>query len=199
MKAWKPTLPPFRKNKPKVFENSSIVSSFIYQIGESPILRKPSKEVPVKQITSQEMKAKIKYFKNCLIKYRKLTGFGRGITAVQVGIPERFAVIYTKQPKPGKKFSENVSFKDLMVIINPKINKKSIEKLSEVIQNWQDCEKDHQTSHCSARIPQIASLIGSATILAVTQPKTKPPMWAKKATPPKSAVAVTMAAVPEKS
>lgn len=82
MKSWEPTPPPFRKHKPKAFARAAIVSSFIYQIGESSILRKLSTEVPVNQITSKQMKAKIRYLKSCLIKYRKLTGLGRGIAAV---------------------------------------------------------------------------------------------------------------------
>lgn len=109
-----PKLPPFRKFKSKVFENAAAVRSFIYQIGESDALRKPSKEVPINKITSAQMQAKIKYLKKCMLKYRKITGMGRGITAVQVGIPERFSVVYTP--------------KKLLIIINPKITKKSSKK-----------------------------------------------------------------------
>ncbi len=112
---WKPTSAPFRRHKVKVFENAGKVASFIYQIGESEDLRKPSKEIPVNKITSAEYQKKFKYIRNCLRKYRKLTGMGRGITAVQVGIPERFSVVYTKEK--------------LIIIINPKITKASYEKL----------------------------------------------------------------------
>lgn len=111
---FKPNFPPHAKFKKKVFAQASIVSPFIYQIGESPILRKPSFDVPVNQITSATVQQKIKYLKKCLLKYRKLTGIGRAITAVQVGIPERFAVIFTN--------------KKLITIINPKITKVSEEK-----------------------------------------------------------------------
>lgn len=113
MKSWK--LPTFRKYKIKVFGNAAKTGQFIYQIGESDNLRKPSKEIPINKITSQEYKSKFRYIKNCLKKYRKLTGLGRGITGVQVGIPERFSVIYTPEK--------------LIIIINPKITKISKEKL----------------------------------------------------------------------
>ena len=113
MKSWK--LPPFRKHKIKVFENASKTGQFIFQIGESENLRKPSTEIPVNKITSKEYQEKFKYIKTCLKKYRKLTGLGRGITGVQVGIPERFSVIYTPE--------------EFMIIINPKITKVSKDKL----------------------------------------------------------------------
>ncbi|MBI2020260.1 peptide deformylase [Candidatus Daviesbacteria bacterium] len=120
MKSWKPDLAPFRKYKVKVFERAALVSNFIYQIGESPILRQSSKPVPVNQITSKIFQQKIKYLKNCLLKYRKLTGMGRGIAAPQVGIHERFAVIYNP--------NSHSSSGKLVTIINPKITKFSKEK-----------------------------------------------------------------------
>lgn len=113
MKSWE--LPPFRKFKTKVFGNAAKTGQFIYQIGETEDLRKPSKEIPVSKITSKEYQAKFKFIKNCLRKYRKLTGMGRGITGVQVGIPERFSVVYAPEK--------------LIIIINPKITKISKEKL----------------------------------------------------------------------
>ena len=115
MKNWKPEVPPFRKYKTKVFENASLTGQFVYQIGESEDLRKPSKEVPVNKITSKIYQEKFKYLKKCLLKYRKLTGLGRGITAVQVGIPERFSIVYTPEK--------------LILIINPKVTKVSKTKL----------------------------------------------------------------------
>jgi len=108
---WSPNLPPFRDFKKKVFRKASKVSDFIYQIGEYPALRQPSKEVPVNKINSPQMQTKIKYLKKCLLRYRKLTGYGRGISAVQIGIPERFSIIYTPE--------------ELLVVINPKIKKVS--------------------------------------------------------------------------
>jgi peptide deformylase len=113
--AWESNLPPFRKYKKEVFTNVIKTGQFIYQIGESKDLRIPSQEVLIKQINTPEFKRKIKYLKKCLIKYRKLTGIGRGITAVQIGIPEKFSVIYTPE--------------HLMIIINPKITKSSTKKL----------------------------------------------------------------------
>lgn len=118
---FKPPLPPFRTYKKTVFTHAMKTGSFVYQIGETPKLREKSKEIPVKEITTKETQAKLAYLKQCLIKYRKLTGAGRGITAVQVGIPERFSVIWMPQGKPTKLIKE----KDLLVIINPIITKKA--------------------------------------------------------------------------
>lgn len=100
--------------KKKVFKGAGLVASFIYQIGETDELRKTSKEVSADKIKSIEFQGKIKYLKECLLKYRELTGYGRGITAVQVGIAERFSVIYMPD--------------ELLIIINPKIIKKSKKK-----------------------------------------------------------------------
>ena len=100
-------LPPYSKFKKKVFRNAGKVVDFIYQVGDSRILREPSREVSSHKINSVDMKKKIAYLKDCLLKYRKLTGQGRAIAAVQVGICERFAVIYTLEK--------------LIIIINPKI------------------------------------------------------------------------------
>lgn len=114
MKNWKPTKPPFARFKTKVFIRAAQVSGIIHQIGEYPALRQPSEKITISVIISEDMKAKILYLKKCLLRYRKLTGYGRGIAAVQVGVPQRLAVIHT----PRK----------LITIINPKITKKS-EKL----------------------------------------------------------------------
>lgn len=111
---WHPLKPPFADFKKTVFQKAGAVSNFIFQIGEYPALRMPSEKVSFDSITSNEFKEKIKYLKECLIKYRGLTGYGRGITAVQTGIPERFSIIYTPE--------------ESIVIINPIITKKS-EKL----------------------------------------------------------------------
>lgn len=107
--SWKPTKPPFAEYKKHVFAKASDVSEFIYQIGEYPELRKPSKEITGS--ASSIFKLKLQYLKDCLRMYRKLTGHGRGIAAVQVGIPETFFIVYT----PAK----------LLVVINPKITKQS--------------------------------------------------------------------------
>jgi peptide deformylase len=123
MSNWKPTPPPFRNFKRKVFKRAGSVSDFIYQIGESDHLRQPTKAVPLKKICTRQYKDKFKYLKNCLKRYRKLTGYGRGISAVQVGIPERFSVIYQGQSvnPSGKKDNGG----DMLIIVNPKITKKS--------------------------------------------------------------------------
>lgn len=125
MSKWKPNPPKFIDFKKKVFRDSERVAGFIYQIGELEALRKPSTRVPLNKINSPETGKKINYLKNCLTKYRKLTGYGRGITAVQVGIPEKFSVIWKGQTvkSPGK--SEGQRESGLMVVINPKIIKKS--------------------------------------------------------------------------
>lgn len=111
---WKPQLPPFQRHKKKVYGNILSTINFIYQIGESEDLRKPSKEVSIKDLNTKDYQAKIAYLKKCMKKYRKLTGFGRGITGVQVGIPERLSVIWMEEEKGG-----------LLIIINPKVTKKS--------------------------------------------------------------------------
>src|SRR5205814_9459462 len=72
--------------------------------------------MPIEKIKAKEMKDKIKFIKACMRKYRRITSVGRGITAVQIGIPERFSVVYTPEK--------------LIVIINPKIKKFSKEKYS---------------------------------------------------------------------
>ena len=115
MNTSKLTKHPFKNFKKKVFEDAIKTSSFIYQIGESEVLRKPSKEIPINKIILKEYREKFKYIKDCLKKYRKLTGKGRGITGVQVGIPQRFSVIFTADKK-------------MLIIINPKITQVSNEK-----------------------------------------------------------------------
>ena len=125
MSIWKPIKPPYIEYKKKVFKKAIKVSGFIHQIGESSNLRKPSKEIPISKITSKDTTEKIRYVKNCLIKYRKLTGYGRGITAVQLGISDKFSVIYIGQTIQNIKNKKQVSFKDLTVVINPKITRRS--------------------------------------------------------------------------
>jgi len=115
MKNWIPIKPPFARFKKKVFIRAAQVSGIVYQIGEYPALRQPSKKIPIAAIKSVTMNTKIAYLKKCLLQYRKITGYGRGIAGIQVGIPERIAVIYT----PRK----------LITIINPRIAKKSEKRL----------------------------------------------------------------------
>jgi len=112
--SWKPKLPPGRIFKKQSLQDLIKTAGFIYQVGESNALRQPSKTVSVTGIESPEMRAKIAYLKGCMKKYRAATGKGRGIAAVQVGIPERFSVIF--MPERKEKF---------LVIINPVIVKKA--------------------------------------------------------------------------
>ncbi len=111
MQNWQPTPPPHKKFKKQDFTQLTQTSQFIYQLDESPILRQPSKIVLRKDITSKVFKAKINYLKNCLLKYRKITGMGRGIAAIQIGIPEALSITYAPD--------------QLLTIINPKITKRS--------------------------------------------------------------------------
>jgi len=115
MNSWKPLLPPFAEYKKHMFHKASEVSSFIFQIGEFPALRQPSSPVPLARITTSEYKEKFSYIKDCLRKYRQITGMGRGIAGVQIGVPEQFVIIYQAE-KP-------------LLIINPEITAKSEKKL----------------------------------------------------------------------
>lgn len=114
MSNWKPQLPPFRAFKKKVYLQNAKTAQFIYQLGEKDTIRMISKPISIKQIGTFATKQKIEYLKKCFLKYRRITGMGRGIAAIQVGIPERFALIYMPDRK-----------EKLMIIINPKVTKKS--------------------------------------------------------------------------
>jgi peptide deformylase len=116
---WKPSKPPFHVNKKKVFLKIPKVGSFIFHIGDSNILRNPSQEIEIKHVQSKEFQRKLQYLKSCFIRYRKITGKGKGIAGVQVGIHERLALIYMPERKDPYVF-----------IINPKITKVSGEKLT---------------------------------------------------------------------
>lgn len=112
---WKPQPAPFAEFKKNTFARAAKVADFIYQIGETPALREPSIPVPVKEISSPEIQAKINYLQDCLRRYRRLTGYGRGITGVQVGIPERISVIFNAEM-------------EILTVINPKITKKATKR-----------------------------------------------------------------------
>lgn len=107
---WKPKLPRFFAYKKKKQLEMIQTAQFIYQIGDSLNLRRPSELVPIASIKTSDFQKKITYLKKCMQKYRKITGFGRGITAVQVGIQERFSVLYMPEVKG-----------ELLIIINPQI------------------------------------------------------------------------------
>src|SRR5579864_8654241 len=91
---WTPQKPPFRKFKAEVYRKHALTSQFIYQLGEGNMIRSVSRDVNKSIILTDIFQQKIAYLKNCLLNYRKITGVGRGIAAIQAGIPERFAVIY---------------------------------------------------------------------------------------------------------
>jgi peptide deformylase len=93
--------------KKKVFEEAALTSHLTYQIGEFDGLRKKSQEVEVSKINSKEIRSIILKLKKTLKEYRRLTGKGRGVAAIQIGYPLRIAVIFQEE--------------NLLTIINPKI------------------------------------------------------------------------------
>lgn len=114
---WKPAPPKHREFKKTVYKQIAETSSFIYQIGDSPILRQPSAEVPEAYIRTEEFKKKLRYLKRCLKRYREITEMGVGIAAPQVGIAERFVIIYAPTIQ-----------ERMLVMINPEVTRFS-EKL----------------------------------------------------------------------
>lgn len=114
---WKPAPPPAAKYKKGAFKELEKISQFIYQVGESDILRKRAKAIKVGQIKAYTIQEKLTYLKKCLIRFRRITkGKGRGIASVQVGIPDAFFVLY--MPSKRKKYQ---------FFINPKVIKTSEE------------------------------------------------------------------------
>ena len=107
---WQPTLPPKHAQKEKIFGEIAKTGAFIYQIGESEILRVPSKEVPLNEISSGIFREKLGYLKECFFKFRELTGMGKGIAAVQVGIAQRFMLLFMPD-LPG----------EIVTVINPRV------------------------------------------------------------------------------
>lgn len=124
---WKPQLPPFRAFKKKVYLANAKTSQFIYQLGEGNFIRSFSEDIPLSEIKSVATKQKIEYLKKCFLKYRQITGMGRGIAAVQVGIMERFALIYLPASATPRRWQAGLPNRkeQMMIIINPKILKKS--------------------------------------------------------------------------
>ena len=117
MHPYQPLIPPLLKSKQKFLQQQAKVASFIHLIGDSPILRQKSTEVRPKDIDSGMFREKLGYLQSCFWKYRKATGLGRGMAAVQVGIPELFFVVLFKEEK------------ELRVFINPKITDRAEERL----------------------------------------------------------------------
>lgn len=102
------------KYKVQVFEEASKVSHLTLQIGESLSLREKSQDVSISEINTRKIKSVISKLKKTLKEYRKLTGKGRGVAAVQIGIPLRIAVVFIDNK--------------ILTIINPKITKRSNNK-----------------------------------------------------------------------
>lgn len=107
--------PPFAQFKKKQSLQYQSFSEFIIQLGESGILREKSAEVGPTEIHSEYFKKELEYLTSCFLKYRGITGHGRGISAVQVGIARRLCLIFTPEK--------------ILVIINPKITARSAEGL----------------------------------------------------------------------
>lgn len=102
------------KFKKQIFEEAAKISHLTYQIGQFPGLREKSKEVQITDIGSSEIKLVISKLKKTLKEYRRLTGKGRGVAAIQIGIPLNIAVVFNKE--------------EILTIINPKITKASDDK-----------------------------------------------------------------------
>lgn len=99
------------KFKKKIFEEAAKISHLTYQIGELKELREKSREVLISEIKSKKIKSVISKLKKTLREYRLLTGKGRGIAAIQIGVALKIAAIYLGE--------------EILIIINPKITKKS--------------------------------------------------------------------------
>lgn len=91
--------------------NASPVAHLTYQIGETELLRKKSRKIENDEIKSKKIRLIISRLKKTLLLFKRLTGKGKGIAAVQIGIPLKIAVVFINN-KP-------------VTIINPKILGKS--------------------------------------------------------------------------
>lgn len=103
-----------KKFKKQIFEEAARISHLTYQIGQLPGLREKSKEVKTSEIKNSEIQSVIKKLKKTLKEYRRLTGKGRGVAAIQIGVPLKIAVIFNQEK--------------ILTIINPKITKVSDDK-----------------------------------------------------------------------
>lgn len=97
--------------KRSVFLDAAKVAHLTLQVGESNLLRQKSSQVNLSDVKSKKTKAVISKLKKTLTEFRKLTGKGKGIAAVQIGIPLQIAVVFF--------------MKNSLTIINPKIIDKS--------------------------------------------------------------------------
>lgn len=98
-------------HKRSVFNAAAKVAHLTYQIGETDLLRKKSEEVKFSEIKSKKIRRLIFKLKKTLLEYKRLTGKGRGIAGVQVGVPLKIAVIFIEDK--------------LVALINPQIIEKS--------------------------------------------------------------------------
>lgn len=99
------------KFKKQIFEEAAKISHLTYQIGQLEALREKSKEVKISEIKSANFQSVIRKLKRTLKEYRGLTGKGRGVAAIQIGIPLKIAVVFNQEK--------------ILTIINPKITKMS--------------------------------------------------------------------------
>jgi peptide deformylase len=84
-----------------------------------PVLRRISKEIT--DFSDDSFRANVSILEKALEEFRRKNGYGRGIAAVQIGIPSRFiALNFGKGP---------------FVIVNPKI----VSRSSEEFYLWDDC------------------------------------------------------------
>ncbi len=157
-KQWKPLLPPFRIYKKKVFSQNIKTAGLVYQIGESKFLRRPSLQVPLSVIKTKKFQDQLRRAKKTLLKYRELTKKGRGIAAVQVGIPLRFSVVYLKKEHK------------LWVLINPEILERSIKLLE-------------YSEMCMSAAPLIAPVVRPAwVVVSYYDENGRHKIWDKKDT-----------------
>lgn len=102
------------KFKKQIFEEAAKISHLTYQIGQLPGLREKSKEVKTSEIKNSEIQSVIKKLKKTLKEYLRLTGKGRGLAAIQIGVPLKIAVVFNQEK--------------ILTIINPKITRISDDK-----------------------------------------------------------------------
>lgn len=97
--------------KKSVFNTAAKVARLTYQIGETDLLRKKSEKVKTGEIRSKKIRSIISKLKKTLLEYKRLSGKGRGIAGIQIGIPLKIAVVFIDEK--------------METIINPKLIKNS--------------------------------------------------------------------------
>lgn len=177
--------------KKQVFEEAARISHLTYQIGELSLLREKSQDVEVSQIKSSPIKSIISRLKKTLREYRRLTGKGRGVAAIQIGIPLRVAIIFHREkivtiinPKIIKKSKELLKYPEICMSANPIIAKVvrpsyiEFEYLDEkgILQIWNDHEDllmnrvfQHEIDHMEGVIN--IDLVSSKDLILLSDPK----------------------------